>query len=202
MLRLVLIRYTLLVGILVLAGCATPARKLETSVTSQIHPGLSRTEVEAILGAPATLETGTTGRSLAFYEYSRGSAQDNLDRTLRCLSVLYDRQFRVIEVLRHEGTLNYDHGLFRGDRVGKVFSREEIVRVMTPGVTREDVVKAFGNPMWEYLTFDGGRRMVWLAAQENPWAWRNQLKGWSFVVICDPAGLMVDFTVSGNMEAQ
>src|SRR4051812_49418783 len=78
---------------LLLAGCAIPARRLEVADVRLITQGMQRAAVEKRFGAPYQSLSGSDGRTVAHYDFSRvvssrGYAPDSI--LVRSLSVLYD----------------------------------------------------------------------------------------------------------------
>jgi len=190
---------------LLLAACSTPAKRLEPAVVAQIEPGMSRrADVEKLLGRPRSLETAATGRTLAVYGFGQGQAPEKFewgvtDVRLRFLSLLYDPQFVVEKKLLSENRTKYKVGFFSPDRLGQPIRREDIIEVIKPGITREEVIEKFGPPSIEVLTLDGRVALGWVAAKQR-FSLVRPVEVQEVTVFCDDHGIVLDYTVSGTLE--
>src|SRR5689334_10902044 len=99
---------------LMVAGCSSPAKRLEPSVVGQIQEGVTtRADIERQFGKPDNAIIGSNRRTLVVYEYGR--VKPSAEPTtlsilptpigtvcLRTLTVLYDDADRVEKTVFHE----------------------------------------------------------------------------------------------------
>lgn len=184
-----------------LAGCATPAERLDVNVVQNIREGSStRAEVEKLLDRPYSMVTGANGRTLAFYEFAvlgrTGFAGPRQLHTRR-LSVLYDSAFVVERKLLSDSATAYHVGW--RDRLGQPLDRTEVIQAMRPQVTRAELIERFGPPTVETLTIDGGTAAGWVALEQAS-GWRGGLREQILEVTFDENGVVRDYKILGTLD--
>jgi len=184
-----------------LAGCVTPAERLDVEVIQTIREGIStRAEVEKLLDRPYSMVTGANGRTLAFYEFadfSRSGFAGPRQLLTRRLSVLYNSDFVVERKLLSASATAYHVGW--RDRLGHPLDRSEVIQAMRPQVTRAELIERFGPPTVETLTIDGGTAGGWVALEQAS-GWRGGLREQILEVTFDENGVARDYKILGTLD--
>jgi outer membrane protein assembly factor BamE (lipoprotein component of BamABCDE complex) len=151
-------------AILALAGCDTPARRLEPKAVQSVQPGVTtRQEVLKDFGEPRGTLSGN-GRTLLFYQRNYPGGRMGFGPTqpagVVCFTVLFDKNDRVIK--SHYSSRDLSVFASRtAPSVGSRISPEMVGRIKTGVTTRQEVVGMIGEPDRESLTLDGAVILAW-----------------------------------------
>jgi hypothetical protein len=191
----------LVIPLLALTGCITPAKRLEPSMVATIEPGKStKSEADKLLGKPESLVTSVEGRTLAQYSYFREAGYGS-PCIVRMLSLLYDRQLVLEQKLFSDSTLAPRIHLFKPSQLGDAIDRERIIKLMKPGTIRSDIINELGPPTIEELTVKGETIMTWIAVQDGI-AFFKRMESQTLSVRLDEHGILLDFSIHGTLEPE
>lgn len=170
----------LLMGLFV-AGCETPAQRLEASTLSAIQPGISTKEdAIRIYGAPGQTLIGER-RTLMVWETIYWASPNSSpfspsQNTLaRRLSILFDEKNVILKV-RHS-----DHQIpttFAGGSVvlGRNFDANLLSKIKVGTTTRQETAAVLGEPAFESLDLNGDLVMDWVYTTGDIIVGQNQLR--------------------------
>lgn len=181
-------------------GCVSPAKKLDSSLVSQIKEGITtRQEVETLFGPPKETATGANQKTLAYYRFQQayrnpgwvGAYEGHLGSVgIRTLSVLYDNKGTVEKFLasQYNTVVSRDEN---GISAGRVISEETFAKIIKGITSKGEVIQWLGPPTTEMLTLEGDQSFRWNFARKGRWAANNQVQ--EFRVILDDENFVKDF---------
>ncbi len=200
-----------------LAGCVSPAAKLDGSLLAQIKEGTTtQAEVESLLGRTTAVITNSAGRQVWVYHHRTGSARRNpgsaimFDPTrpststvytsasgqlrLRMLSILFGLDGRVDRKHLYESSSDYGATL-TGAHLGSRFGHEQLATIQNGVTERPGLVMVFGEPFAEFLNPEGNLSLVWNFSELSPMP-GAQPKSQRLEVLLGRSGAVIDYEVS------
>jgi len=195
---------------LTVAGCSSPAKRLEPSVVNQIREGeTTRGDIERRFGKPENAITGSNRRTLVVYEYGRlkPSAEPMSLSVLptpigtvwlRTLTVLYDDASRVEKAVFHESVTPYERNM-SSISAGSVVGEAELASIKAGVTTAAELRKSFGPPMGKTLTIDGHVVLVWHYGKATG-PFEPRFKRQTLLVQMDASDVVSSYAVAGNVS--
>lgn len=155
--------WTALLIVIVIAGCASPAHKLEVAAVKKLTLGMQRSAVERQFGPPLHTYSGPAGYTMAYYEFGQpvivtGPSPDHF--MLRSLSLLYGADGVLVKKLHDESKtpVQRQRDFFE---VGPRLDGPDVSRAIRPNDTVEQLKMHFGEPSTRALTSRGHIQLIW-----------------------------------------
>lgn len=183
-----------------ITGCASAGRRLSPKVTRQITPGMTREQVESLVGKAMASDDGPDGRRIETYIYQleQAAARDDLiidpgDYRLagmylhRLLTVLYSKS-GVVERAKYSETQTPYYvavgnlpNWTRRKWVGKEMTPEILDSIKRGVTTAAEIELALGEPTWVSLSPQGEEIYGWLYGQLV--GWHTMETRWSVLAV-------------------
>lgn len=202
---------------LVLAGCVSPAAKLDGSLVVQIKEGTTtHAGVESLLGKTTMVITNSAGRQVWIYHHRTGITRRNpqsaimFDPTrpststvytsasgqlrVRMLSILFGLDGRVDRKHLYESSSDYGATL-TGAHLGTRFGHEQLATIQKGVTDRPSLVNVFGEPFAEFLNPEGNLVLGWNFSELSPMP-GAQPKRQRLEVLLGRSGIVIDYEVS------
>jgi outer membrane protein assembly factor BamE (lipoprotein component of BamABCDE complex) len=199
-------------AMLAVAGCSSPAKRLEPAVINQFREGAAtRQEVERKLGKPSNVMTGSNRKTVAVYEYGRIMPTPEPRSTSvlptpigtvqwRTFSILYNDRDVVEKTLFHESVTPYERNM-SSVSAGHVVGEAELSVIKVGETKAADLRQVFGPPMGKTMTVDGDIVLAWFYGKAAG-RFEPSLKRQTLLVRVNDAEVVVDYVVAGNISPQ
>lgn len=192
------------VVLLIVAGCSTPARRLDVAPVRQIVPGNSTVQqVEEIFGPPPVKLTGANGKTVARYFHRTMFRSEEASRyerhwrpgelRVRTLSVLYSPA-GLVEKKLHDESITPVHRSRDWLEAGPMLRPDEPAYIKRQLTSADDLIKRYGEPTSRALDTDGRTCLIWLYLKDRTDR-LGQPVGRMLVVILDDQNLVLDHTL-------
>lgn len=193
---------TIVGGGLLVTGCISPARRLDSTIIGQLHEHSStRDQVEKVLGKPGEVLAASNGQALVRYWYTMPAASTEASRVrraehpgdllVRLLTILYDPRGIIDRMLISESVTP----VVRDQKyisVGPFLSRAELSRVEKGKTTSAEVKELFGPPTSVTFDLDGKTIMRWIYVRRHA-QYRLDKDHRELFVITDKRDTVCDF---------
>ena len=200
----------LVAAMLAVAGCSSPAKRLEPAVVNQFQEGAAtRQEVERKLGRPANVMTGSNRKTVAIYESGRIASKPEPESLSvlptpigtvrwRTFSILYDDRDVMEKKLFHESVTPYERNM-SSVSAGHVVSEAELSEIKSGQTKSSELRHLFGPPMGKTFTVDGEIVLAWFYGKA---AGRFELsvKRQTLLVRMNDSDIVVDYMVAGDVS--
>ena len=200
----------LFVLVLVVTGCMSPARRLDSAVLNQIREGVTtRDEVEKILGMPLTAIDGSNRKTLARYEYGRLRRNAEVPTPgilptqagtllLRTVNILYDNRGKVEKRTFYESTTPYQRQM-SSIWVGQLIGEKDLARIKKGTTSETELIRWFGPPMARGLTVEGEPVVSWFYRMAKG-RFELKLQQQTLLVFLGPGSEARDYLILGNVN--
>ena len=189
---------------LLLMGCASYAKRLETGTVSKIQPAVTtRSEVEARFGHPKETVLNSKGKTVARYFFHEFQPSTDVSWNVRhfepgqilfrTLTLKYGSS-NIVEQKLHDQSLTPIHRTNAWFSAGPGLTPESVAFIK-PDTTKEaEALARFGEP--SSRTFDGEGRpvLIWFSVKTRQTSWSDP-DIQKLVLVLDESRLIRDFVL-------